>query len=318
MSALIPTYNRRDHVARAIESVLAQTFPVDEIIVVDDGSIDDTVAVLESRFGDRVKLICQKNRGVSAARTTAVEAAQGEWLAFLDSDDEWMPTKLERQFEALDILGDKFGVCFTDCVFAGNRDMKASAFEAAHFNNSSKFGPLPNPAKHTLAKDPIIFVQSLLVRRSLIKELNCFDEAMVISEDTDVLFRLTFKTEFCFVSAPLVMIDRTPSRVVGLSELYLRRDDRKYLSMLHLYSKWLAMPELVDREVRQKIQSDLRSVYYDFAIARLYQGRLRDTFQMIHELKANGSSYTTICATLLFRAGRKLNHSLSKRSAISL
>jgi glycosyltransferase involved in cell wall biosynthesis len=318
VSALIPTYNRKDHVVRAIESVLAQTVPVDEIIVVDDGSTDDTVAVVESRFGDRLKLIRQKNRGVSAARTAASEAAQGEWLAFLDSDDEWMPTKLERQFEALAALGAEFGACFTNCAFSGNRDMQASAFEVARFNMPSKFGALPNPLKHILARDPIMFVQSLLVRRSLIKELNGFDEAMMIAEDTDVLFRLSFKTQFCFVADPLVIVDRTPSRAVGLIELYSQRDDRKYSSLLHLYTKWLAMPELMDAEVRQKIQSDVRSVKYEFAIVRLYQWRFTDAFQKILELKQNGESYAAIFATLVVSAGRLLNRFFRERSAISL
>src|SRR5437879_3505099 len=89
VSALITTFNRSHYVRRAIESVLSQTVPVNEVIVVDDGSIDGTAQLIERRFGNRICVVRQSNQGVSGARQRAIREARSEWVAFLDSDDEW-------------------------------------------------------------------------------------------------------------------------------------------------------------------------------------------------------------------------------------
>ena len=109
ISVIIPTYNRANSVGKAIQSVLDQTFKDLEIIVVDDGSTDDSAPVLAA-FGDRIRLIQQANRGVSGARNTGVRAATGKWIAFLDSDDQWHSSKLEKQLDALQKYGTE--VCF--------------------------------------------------------------------------------------------------------------------------------------------------------------------------------------------------------------
>lgn len=99
VSAVIPCYNGEAYLAEAIESVLRQTRPVDEIIVVDDGSKDRSVEVARS-FGARVRVIEQPNSGPSAARNAGIDAATGDWVALLDADDMWLPHKIERQLEA--------------------------------------------------------------------------------------------------------------------------------------------------------------------------------------------------------------------------
>lgn len=96
ISVIIPTYNRAALVSRAIDSVLAQTRKADEIIVVDDGSTDETQEVL-SRYHDSIHIITQVNTGVSSARNSGIRASKGRWITLLDSDDIWHPTKLQRQ-----------------------------------------------------------------------------------------------------------------------------------------------------------------------------------------------------------------------------
>jgi glycosyltransferase involved in cell wall biosynthesis len=94
ISVAIPTFNRREVVQRAVQSVLTQTLPPDEVLVIDDGSIDGTADALATFFGKRVRLLLQSNNGPAAARNTGVKAASGELVAFLDSDDRWLPHHL--------------------------------------------------------------------------------------------------------------------------------------------------------------------------------------------------------------------------------
>ena len=100
VSVIIPAHNASEYIGRAIESVLAQTRKPDEIIVVDDGSTDDTARIIAD-YGSKVIYIQQENAGPSVARNTGIEAATSEWIAFLDADDEWIPEKLELQTELL-------------------------------------------------------------------------------------------------------------------------------------------------------------------------------------------------------------------------
>jgi glycosyltransferase involved in cell wall biosynthesis len=101
VTAAITTYNRAAFLPGALESIFAQTRPADEVLVVDDGSTDDTRGVLAG-YGDRVRVVRQENAGRSGARNRAVEEARGELLSFLDSDDRWLPSKLERQVPVLE------------------------------------------------------------------------------------------------------------------------------------------------------------------------------------------------------------------------
>src|ERR1700722_8506374 len=114
VSVVIPTYNRAATVPRAIESVLAQTVTDLEVIVVDDGSSDDTGKVLREMFGDRIRYYSQANQGASVARNKGVEEARGEWIAFLDSDDLWEKEKLEWQLKAVERFQPHCKVCYTD------------------------------------------------------------------------------------------------------------------------------------------------------------------------------------------------------------
>jgi glycosyltransferase involved in cell wall biosynthesis len=297
--------------------VLGQTAPVDEIVVVDDGSTDGTVESIRSRYGPRVAVFTQENMGVSAARTRGIEEARGEWIAFLDSDDVWLPTKLERQFEALTALGSEFGACFTNCTVVGDPNIKLSAFDLVGMERHMKFGCLNNPAEYALAKYQVIAIQSVLVLRSLLKELNGFDRKLFVGEDSDLVLRLTFKTRFCYVSEPLVEIERTVSRQ-GLNDSFIQMNDRTYGCLRYMYEKWLALPELTDFRARAIIQDKLRGLLYGWTISKLYRLRLAGVFQRISEIRAMGDSYLEILLTLTLRATSKVSRTLRGLSGISI
>lgn len=304
VSVVIPTYNRSGLLTNAVESVLAQTYTDYELIVVDDGSTDDTAQTLRP-YSDRIRYFYQENRGASGAQNRGIDLATGAWISFLASDDVWLPSKLERQLRALTTLGDAFGACFTDCTYTGHPELIRSAFQEAGFSTTLEFGPCDDPIPYILARHNLIYVQSLLVRRRLLEELEGFDEALVVSEDTDLLFRLAFKTRFCFVSAPLVRVDRTPSRP-RLMEVFHEKSDRLFGCIAHRYQKWLGLPDLVDATIRRHIETSLRAVYYDWTIANLHQRRPRAALRTVRTLHATGHRYPTIAATLMFQLLRRL------------
>jgi len=305
VSVLIPTYNRSRLVVNALESIFSQTYDDYEIIVVDDGSTDDTVRTLKP-YGERIRYVYQENLGVSAALNTGIRVARGKWLSVLASDDVWLSAKLERQFQALTTLGNDFGACFTDCIYDGDPALTLSAFQHAGLQSVNEFGALEDPVRYVLARHPAIWVQSLLVQRHLLEELEGFDEKMVVAEDTDLLFRLTFKTKLCFVAAPLVRIDRTPNRAVGLMEAFSKRTDVAFACREYMWKKWLALPELVDPETRLCILDSLRQMYYDWTVTRLRQLRVLGAVQKMNDLKAFGEANATIAAKLGARAARQL------------
>ncbi len=299
-------YNRPTEVLRAIDSVLAQTVPVDEIIVVDDGSTDGTTDAIRGRYGSKVRLIHQKNQGVSAARNTGIRESRGEWIAFLDSDDLWLPTKMECQIGALGAMGSEFGLCFTDNFFGGDPNLKLSRFQETGFESAKRFGVLEQPARFVLAGREPFFTSSVMVQRSLLDAIPGFDEALIIGEDGDLFFRLSFITNFCFVAEPLVSIDRTPTRTVGLCNLYYTRDDRKYESLQRRFVKWLAMPEVVGTEYEGSARDTLRDLCYDSVECKIHQFRLRAALGEMNRLKALGDGYVSALVNLFSRRLRKL------------
>src|SRR5262249_17498095 len=132
ISAVVPTYNRAYIVKRAIESMLAQVHAPSEIIVVDDGSLDNTRAVIES-YGQKVRYVHQANAGVSAARNRGIREAKCEWIAFLDSDDYWVPGHLSRIVRAITDTQGAAAVYFADIRWpeeqGGHRYWHACGFE---------------------------------------------------------------------------------------------------------------------------------------------------------------------------------------------
>jgi glycosyltransferase involved in cell wall biosynthesis len=320
VSALIPTYNRRTQVLRAIESVLAQTVPVHEIVVVDDGSTDGSAEAIRKRYGSAVSVFRQENAGVSAARNRAIRESTGEWTAFLDSDDEWMPSKIERQVEAVKALGSEFGLCFTNCIYDDGTGKNYSAFQDAEFGDRRAFGPFHDPAEYLLGPMSPLRVQSILVLRSLLEEIHGFDERITIMEDQDVFFRLTFKTRFCFVSDSLVRIDRNPHRTDGLCELFGTRNDRKYADLRRLHGRWLSMPEVIGSRYEHLIRESLRLVCYDSIEGKIRDFRIRAALGEIGRLRALGDGYADIVFKLTSRKIRKLRRGIrvSSRSATPL
>src|SRR5215469_7349462 len=181
VSVVIPTYNRPKQTIAAIESVLAQTYPHIEVIVVDDGSADGCHEILEqftrkvSTRCHRPLLISQPRQGPSVARNLGISKAHGEFVAFLDSDDVWLPEKLKWQLEAIDQFKGRSSVCVTDAHVVDDSGRDDSSFQKHKRNYQQTIGVDPS-ATISLARSFCGFwMSSLLVRSDIIRTIGGFN-----------------------------------------------------------------------------------------------------------------------------------------------
>ncbi len=194
VSVILPTYNRAWSLRAAIDSVLEQHIEGSELIVVDDGSTDDTERLV-STYGRRLRYIHQTNRGVSAARNTGIRAAAGSLIALLDSDDAWLPGKLSAQLDFFEAHPEAL-ICQTEEIWIRN-------------------GVRVNPGKRHRKQAGMIFEKSLalclvspsaaMMRKSLLDEVGLFDENLPACEDYDLWLRIAWKYPIHLIDRPLIV-----------------------------------------------------------------------------------------------------------------
>ncbi|NIP38549.1 MAG: glycosyltransferase [Candidatus Dadabacteria bacterium] len=184
-TVIIPTFNREDFISSAVDSVLGQTFYNFELLIVDDGSTDNTAQMLNEYSDNRIRYFYQENRGISSARNKGIEESKGKYIAFLDSDDRWIPEKLERVSEYIN----KFP------------DIKIFHTNEVWYRNSK----LLNQKKKHKKPDGYVYFHALplccvgmstaVVKKELFDEIGKFDESLAACEDYDLWLRTTYKYE---------------------------------------------------------------------------------------------------------------------------
>ena len=224
VSVILPVYNRAATLARCVESVRAQTFADWELIAVDDASSDDSVVALE-RFADpRIRILRhERNGGPSAARNTALRAARGEFVALIDSDDEWLPRKLEVQLGLLENGGDLCGCEYWLCE--GEKETRVT---------------LPEPPSwrewlHLQCR--LGNGTTLVVRRDVVGEVGLLDEELRTYEDWDWVLRMTLRHRLQIAREPLARVHVSPLRSARAfaagAERFLAKHDGEFARLGH-------------------------------------------------------------------------------------
>ncbi|HUK92197.1 MAG TPA: glycosyltransferase [Blastocatellia bacterium] len=195
VSVIVPTYNNSRFVCQALDSIVAQSFRNLEIIVIDDGSTDDTAAAL-APYRDLITLVRTRNQGPAAARNAGIKRAKGDFIAFLDSDDLWLPEKLDRQVAHL-IAHPEIGIVFCDSETFGGGD---------HSRCRDRGNPWSEPgaALETLLTHRPIALSSVVVRKSCLAGAGMFDESLRGAEDYNLFLRLSRQFRFGVVDGALV------------------------------------------------------------------------------------------------------------------
>ncbi len=193
VSVVMPAFNSEKYIAECIESVLNQTYQNLELIIVDDGSSDNTVDLIKGYNGNRIKLIQQKNAGSAKARNLGIEHASGLWIAFIDSDDIWLADKITKQ---LDHCFDKVW-SHTDMYFHG--DIYPAHTRATDF--TPKYAGL---VFKKLLVENSIGSSSVMIKKEIIEDFDGFNTKYRALQDWDLWIRIAAKHPICYINEPLV------------------------------------------------------------------------------------------------------------------
>lgn len=276
VSVIIPAYNRETLVARAIDSVLAQTYQDFELIVVDDASKDGTRAVLE-RYRDHPKvrlILSDVNRGGSGARNLGIEAATGDLIAFQDSDDVWLAHKLAEQVAALD-ANPMAGLCYCGALFSeGTR---------SYYIPEAVFDRLDGDMSKEMLRRNTTSTQTLLVRREVLAKSGPFDVTLKRFQDWDLMIRIAQLAPLVFLPEPMVVIFATPGNISSfvVNDAISRAQIlEKYQDLFNSVPEHGARNHYITGRVWQKLGEHAKARPH-LARALAYKRDLRSTWWML-------------------------------------
>ena len=205
VSVVIPAYNGEKYIGRAIDSVLAQSHPPDEIIVVDDGSSDGTGDVV-GRYASSVRYIYQENAGASVARNAGIEAARSEWIAFLDADDCWLKDKLKLQIEHLKRNADLVWSCGNFMVRSSDHNSERPYYNVGGFEHLLKEGGFFDNYFQAYLTGFSALTSTTIVKRSVFDEVGMFLVGQMWAQDTDMFFRIAYRWPMIgFIAEPVTI-----------------------------------------------------------------------------------------------------------------
>ena len=253
VSVIIPTYNREDTICRAIDSVLNQTYTNIEVIVIDDGSADGTLDILE-KYGDKIRFWMQSHKGANAARNRGIQEANGKYIAFQDSDDEWFPEKIRTQLFYMQAYG--FKACY--CPFERYDGENSKIFPVDYEDIKKYEGKL----KEILRKNNVISTQTLVVEREIFNCIGLFDEEMPRLQDYELALRIIQKYRIGFCNSVLVRLYIQKDSISLKQESYIRglylllKKHGKYLDKIIWLKEFLKSLETYEPEERKLLTGE--------------------------------------------------------------
>ncbi len=281
VSVILPTYNRGYIIERAIKSVLNQTYKNLELIIVDDGSTDNTEEIVKSIEDKRIIFLKhKKNKGASSARNTGIKNSKGEYISFIDSDDVWFPLKLEKQINIFRKISDEYGVVFSSFFYIRYDGQKLIL--PGHFSEKK--------LKNIMERFNIVNLSSSLIKKEYILESGLFDERFPRLQDWEFFFRLTKVCLFKFIKEPLL-------------EVYVQRDgisSNTYFLIegLHLF---------IEKYKNSLSKSSISALYRRLGVLEyVYGDKKRGLGNVLESLRYSPFSIKSITTLFLFFSGKKL------------
>jgi glycosyltransferase involved in cell wall biosynthesis len=213
VTVVIPAFNRAGTIRAAVESVLSQSYADLELLVVDDGSTDGTMSTLAEITDPRLRLLANPgNMGPSAARNTGIQASRGDWVAFQDSDDEWLPDKLAKQMAQIALTGPGCIAAYCGMLIDTPKDGSLGPDGVRYYPDAS-LGKREGNLLEPLLRRSLISTQTLVARRDALLKIGGFDESLPALEDWDCVLRLARLGTFAFVDEPLVKQYFSPNSI---------------------------------------------------------------------------------------------------------
>ncbi len=273
VSVVIPTYNREQLIARSVKSVLSQTYQNFEIIIVDDASTDNTKKVVNSLNDGRIKYVRHdKNKGEAAARNTGIKLARGEYIASHDSDDEWLPEKLEKQIKAFEDCSPEVGVVYTGFWKEENGKKTYIPFSWVNQKNGD--------IHEELLKGNFIGSPVAVIKKECFTGTGLFDERLRNLVDWEMWIRISKRYHFICIDEPLVVahydsgnVSDNPNSLINALELILEKNHDEFKNKKKLLARyWINIGNLLVANGEAK-----KGRRYIFDALRLYPFSVRST-----------------------------------------
>jgi len=251
ISVIIPAYNAAKHIKETLQSVLSQTYPNIEILVIDDGSTDNTKQIVKS-FGAKVRYYYQENSGPSAARNKGVKEAKGKYIAFIDSDDLWCKTALEKMMVSLK---------------ENHSDLVFSNALISYENGSEEIFWVEKPSNQNIFSNLIFenfLLMNCLVNKEIFKRVGPFDETLKKVEDFDFWLKAAKAgCKFSFINEPLFIYKKHAESASFNKEEML-------LNLIEVYKKWQNLEK--DKRTKVQIKESIGKTYYILGKLSLIKG----------------------------------------------
>lgn len=287
VSVVIPTYNSSVSLREAIESVLAQTYKDFEIIVIDDGSTDDTEAVVRS-LGNRVGYFKQENQGAGAARNAGIKRSRGEYIAFLDADDLWGAGKLDQQIPLLEhdpqlgLVYSDWAVVSSDGVIEQSYLQKVPSASGYVFDKLVQWG--------------FILTSGVVVRRTCLDDVGDFDNSLSIAQDYDLWLRICYRWKVALVEKPLV----TKRNWDGSLSSNLEKTAVERIALFEkILGNFSDMPNRTRRIVRRQLALHYWDVGYHYFDQLLFREARENFLASLRQDWRNGRALRYLAASLL-------------------